>query len=83
MNEFANANIREVLRNADHPIATLTLSGNKVNIGIDESDSDPTLYLSLPDIDVQRRVFMSPSETSLLIAALVAGHCQLVGKIDE
>lgn len=77
------ANIRKVLARADHPIATLDLSGSKVTIGIDESDSDPTLYLCLPDIDPDRRVFMSPCETSLLIAALVAGHCQLTGRVSE
>jgi hypothetical protein len=77
------ANIRSVLAKADHPIATLELSGTKVIVGIDESDSDPTLYLSLPDIDPDRKAFMSPCETSLLIAALVAGHCQLTGRVNE
>lgn len=79
----ANANIREVLRNADHHIATLTLSGCKVVVGLDESDSDPSIYLMLPDIDPEHKIFMSPCETSLLIASLVAGHCQAVGKADE
>jgi hypothetical protein len=34
----------------------------------------------LPDVCPDRKAFMSPCETSLLIAALVAGHCQLIGK---
>jgi hypothetical protein len=80
MNGADFANIRSVLANADHPIATLELSGTRVIIGIDESDSDPTLYLCLPDVCPDRKAFMSPCETSLLIAALVAGHCQLIGK---
>ncbi len=79
----AHANIREVLRRADHIVAELNVSGTTIRIGYDESDSDPSVYIMLPDIDSEHKAFMSPCETSLFIAALVAAHCQVTGKEAE
>lgn len=75
-------NIREVLANADHPIAVLNLGGTKIIVGFDESDSDPTVYLGFPD-QTDHKGFLSPCETHLLIAALGAALCQVAGKAEE
>jgi hypothetical protein len=75
-------NIRDVLANADHPIAILNLSGMKVTVGFDESDSEPTVYLGFPE-QTNPKAFMSPCETHLLIAALGAALCQVAGKAEE
>ena len=77
-----HANIRAVLANADHPVATLHLSGSIVDIGYDESDSDPTVYIRLPDIDQDHKVFMTPCEAHLFIAAVAAAQCQITGKAE-
>jgi hypothetical protein len=78
----ATHDIREVLAHADHPIATLNLSGTKITIGFDESDSDPAVYVGLPELSEQK-VFMSPCEAHLFIAAVGAALCQAAGKVGE
>lgn len=82
MNQM-QANIRQVLANAEHPVASLMLSGSKVEVGFDESDADPVVYMCFPDLDPDRKIFMTGCETGLFIAAIVACHCQITGKDHE
>lgn len=74
------ADIRKVLASADNPTAALNFSGSTVTIGYDQSDTQPTVYLMLPDIDPQHKTFMTPCEALLLVAALEAALCSLKPK---
>jgi hypothetical protein len=61
-------------------VAELTLSGSTVRVGYDDTASDPSVFMELPEEGEEATVFMSPCEAHLLIAAVGAALCQTTGK---